>query len=221
MRSFINRLNPLDMALLLGLFEGAALFALAIFGPLINVSNMFLEDVLLGASVGVASTVIALMLWKLRPVLRGELNNKKVVIAMIQIATAAIANAAFLSVLFITEDFIYALKGVPLFGVALFGLVGTGLSVGLLLVIYNLQPLKVKMNIGSVMKMSPFKTGLMAGVYEAFILPVMVYGMSFSGQTALVFTIAGLISGLFGGFLGTCVLNLLAPKLKPWIELEK
>lgn len=215
----VERLNPFDMAVLLGLFEGFALFFLAIGLKFTSGLNLFVENVFLGLFVGLFCTFFALLFWRLRPVLRVKFG-KDLVIRKIYFFGACIANAIFLVVLFNLEDFIFSLKDVPFIGVALFGLIGTGVSVAILSFVYNVQPFKIRLDVGKIIKVSPIKIGIVAGLFEAFILPVMTFIMSLSGPQVLMFSLAGLISGIFGGFVGSVVFNLISKQLEVRIEIK-
>lgn len=215
----LERLNPFDMAILLGLFEGFALFFLAIGLMFTKELNFIVENVVLGLFVGLFCTFFALLFWRLRPVLRVK-YGKDLVVRKIHLFGAGLANAVFLVALFNFEDFIFSLKDIPLVGIALFGLVGTGVSVAILSIIYNIQPFKIRLDIGTIMKVSPIKVGIVAGLFEAFILPVMTFIMSLSGPQVLMFSLAGLISGIFGGLIGSAVFNFISKKIKIKLTIE-
>lgn len=215
----VERLNPFDMAVLLGLFEGFALFFLAIGLKFTSGLNLFVENVVLGLFVGLFCTFCALLCWRVRPVLRIN-YGKDLVVRKIYFIGAGFANAVFLVVLFNLEDFIFSLKNVPFVGIALFGLVGTGVSVAILSVIYNIQPFKIRLDVGRIVKVSPIKVGIVAGLFEAFILPVMTFIMSLSGPQVLMFSLAGLISGIFGGLIGSAVFNFISKKIKIKLTIE-
>jgi hypothetical protein len=215
----IERLNPFDMAVLLGLFEGFALFFLAVGLSFTSNLNFVVENVVLGLFVGLLCTFCALLFWRLRPILRVK-YGKDLIVRKIYFIGAGLANAIFLVVLFNLEDFIFSLKNVPFIGVALFGLVGTGLSVAMLSVLYNIQPVKIKLDAGKIVKVSPIKVGITAGLFEMFILPVMTFIMSLPGSQFVMFSLAGLVSGLFGGFVGSIVFNLISTKLEVKIEIK-
>jgi len=214
------RLNPFDMAILLGLFEGFALFFLAIGLKFTSNLNFFVENIVLGLFVGLLCTFFALLVWRLRPILRVRLNKKEFTIRKIHFLGACFANAVFLIVLFNLEDFIFSIKDVPFVGVALFGLVGTGVSVTILSFLYNFQPFKIKLDIGKIAKVSPVKVGIVSGLFEMFILPVMTLIMSLPGNQILMFSLAGIISGTFGGFVGSVVFSFISSKLNVQVEIE-
>jgi hypothetical protein len=216
----IERLNPFDMAILLGLFEGFALFLLAVGLNFTSNLNFFAENIVLGLFVGLLCTFFALLVWRLRPILRVKLDKKDFTIRKIHFLGACLANAVFLVVLFNLEDFIFSIKDVPFVGVALFGLVGTGVSVAVLSFLYNFQPFKVKFDIGKIAKVSPVKVGIVAGLFEMFILPVMTLIMNLEGSTIVMFTLAGIISGVFGGFVGSVVFSFISSKLNVQIEVK-
>lgn len=222
MKQTLTRLHPVDMAVLLALFEGATLFVMALALELLQPRGTILGDAVMGAIVGLLGTPLALGIWHLgRLRLRGTLHNKQFTLTHINIIPASVANAAFLVVLFWIEDLISAITNVPFFGIALLGLVATTASILLLLFIYNLQPLKVWVTIEHperIARAGPL-VAVFAGLYEAAILPIMSWLMTLPLPAVASFTIAGMVSGFIGGLVGTWIFNLLAPWLKPWIDL--
>ena len=135
---------------------------------------------------------------------------------------ASLANAAFLIVLFIIEDLIGALRSVPAIGVALLGFFGVGLTLLILFFTYNHLPFKLGVTLGkrtSIERVAVVRIAIIAGVYEAVILPLMAFQFGILALPAiLTFTITGILAGFFGGLIGTFICNVLAPRLKPWIE---
>ncbi|MBI4144894.1 hypothetical protein HY493_01660 [Candidatus Woesearchaeota archaeon] len=222
MKQTLTRLHPVDMAVLLALFEGATLFVMALAMEFLRPRGTFLGDALLGAIIGLLGTPIALGIWHLgRLRLRGTLHNKPFTLTHINVIPASAANAVFLVVLFWIEDLIRAITDVPFVGIALLGLVATTLSILLLLFIYNLQPLKIWVTIGypeRIARAGPL-AAVFAGIFEAVILPIMSWLMTLPLPTVASFTIAGMVSGFIGGLVGTWILNLFAPWLKPWLDL--
>lgn len=216
----IERLNPFDMAVLLGLFEGFALFFLAVGLKFTSNLHFIFENVVLGVFVGVFCTFFALLFWRVHPILKIRFGSKNIIIKKIYFLGACLANAVFLVVLFNLEDFIFSLKNIPFVGVALFGLVGTGVSVAILSFLYNFQPFKIKLDVGKITKVSPIKIGIAAGLFEMFILPVMTFIMFLPGPQVVMFSLGGLVSGSFGGLIGSIVFNRISSLLKVQVELE-
>ncbi|HSU72317.1 MAG TPA: hypothetical protein VLJ21_00525, partial [Candidatus Binatia bacterium] len=60
----LTKLHPLDMALLLALFEGGTLFAMGLWVTLgLSRITGILNDILLGLFIGIIGTVLALLAW--------------------------------------------------------------------------------------------------------------------------------------------------------------
>jgi len=219
----ITHLEPIDMAWLLALFEGATLFVMGLWVTLglgTAVTGLA-NNILLGAATGLLGTVIALFLWRWR--VRGRLDGKPFTLRKIGVRNAAIANAIFLIVLFIIEDLIRDVERFP-GGTALLGFLAVGIALVILFFIYNRQPLKIKVTFdGSacITRISPVRAAILAGAYEAIILPTMAFLFVWLNlHPLLTYTLTGLVAGLVGGFVGTLVFNVIAPRLKPWIEIS-
>jgi hypothetical protein len=231
MRQPITRINVLDMAAILLLFEGATLFVMGALPFVLPLAfrtpgvGGIASDIILGLLVGVFGTLIALGIWHVtKRVVRGTLGGKEFTITHINLIPAAIGNAVFLTVLFLIEDTIARISSVPFLGTALLGFAATALSFLILFAIYNLLPLKLGMTLNGkhvrVKRIAPLQTALLAGLYEAFILPSMAFLFgALHLNPVLAYTLNGVISGIIGGVIGTLLTNWLAPYLKPWIEL--
>jgi hypothetical protein len=220
MKHELTRLNPLDMALMLMLFEGATLFVMAVFNGILPIRN----PVLMGAAIGILGTPIALMAWHgFGWQVRGRFAGKPFALDRIYIPGASFANASFLAVLFLIQEFMPPAETLPSPGVALFGLVGVGVSLALLFALYNMQPFKLHVKASgkkTAITGIAVRAAVLAGVYEAVILPIMVWLLALPLPTIITFTLSGLISGFIGGLAGTLLFNVIAPILKPWIETK-
>jgi hypothetical protein len=218
MRKTLVWLHPLDMAFLLMLLEAGTFFFvgfLQLYSTLHFLATGFLA--------GVAGTVVALGVWH---AIGGKIRGKFPVpftLSHINVAYASVANGLFLSVLFFVEDLVSALTTLPYIGIAGFGFGATLIAVLFLLIIYNLQPWKLHVMIGSshtITSVRVVSVALIAGLYEAIILPIMLAHFSLSLPALVVFALAGIVSGFIGGMAGTVVFNYLACLLRPWIELK-
>ena len=212
----LTHLHAIDLAWLLALLEGGTMFAMGLWVTLgLSFITGILNNILLGAFVGFIGTCIALFLWRWR--VRGRLDGRPLTITKIKIVPAAIANAVFLITLFSVQDVL------PTNAPAYLGFLSVAIAGVILLFIYNAIPFKlqIRSDHGSrVLKVSPIRVALIAGMYEAIILPLMAflqYWINF--PPILTFTIAGFFAGLIGGFIGTLLFNILAPVVKPGIEL--
>ena len=218
----ITHLEPIDMAWLLLLFEGSTLFVMGLWVTLgLNrLITGLANNIILGAVTGLLGTAIALFLWRWR--VRGRLDGKAFTLRKIALIPAAIANALFLIVLFIIEDAIAGVKNAPL-GTALLGFLAVGLSLVILFFIYNYAPLKIRGTMDgpiTIRRVSPIRVALIAGMYEAIILPIMAFSFAWLNlHPLLTYTLTGIFAGLVGGFVGTLIFNVLAPVIKPWIEI--
>ncbi|HSU72661.1 MAG TPA: hypothetical protein VLJ21_02335, partial [Candidatus Binatia bacterium] len=160
--------------------------------------------------------------WNGRLRLRGTLDGNAFSLTYIAIIPASVANAVFLVVLFLLEDAFASLRGVPALGVALLGFAATAGALVLLCFIYNAFPFKLRVTLGTVTRINqvtPFRVALFAGLFEAFILPLMTFLFAaFTFHPLLAFTLNGIISGFVGGLVGSFIFNLLAPYVKPGLR---
>ncbi len=231
MKRTITHLNPFDMAILLMLFEGATLFILGYLSSnppmnfgLAGTQGMIAENLMLGLIVGIAGTIIALAIWHtLRLKLRGKFPEK-FTLTHINVAMASVANALFLMLLFNIEDIISGLRNFSYAGIAALGFSATAIALAILFFIYNQLPFKLGVTIGktqNITKVSPLSIALIAGLYEACILPIMVAMLLLPLPTLVVYPLAGIVSGFVGGIIGTFVLNHISSVLKPHLELHE
>ncbi|MBI4150544.1 hypothetical protein HY492_00285 [Candidatus Woesearchaeota archaeon] len=218
MKKTLTWLHPLDMALLLMLLEAGTFFFVGFLQ--LYASFHFLVT---GFLAGVAGTVLALGVWHIfGGKIRGNYPDA-FTLSHINVAYASVANGIFLSVLFFVEDVVSALTAIPYIGTAAFGFGATVIAVLFLLIIYNLQPWKLHVTIGVSHKIASVRVvsvALIAGLYEAIILPLMLAHFSLSLPALMTFALAGIVSGFIGGMAGTVVFNYLACLLRPWIELQ-
>jgi hypothetical protein len=220
----LTQLNPLDMAWILLLFEGGTLFVMSLILQL-GLSRMsgITNDVVLGAGVGVLGTIIALLLWNRGLLIRGTLDGSGFTLTRISILPASIANAAFLIVLFIVEDRLTSVRSIPGIGIALLGFCATGLALLILFFLYNFLPLKLRVIMGrptAITRITPLRAALIAGMYEAIILPLMALLFMLPFPMVFTYTVTGMGAGFIGGLVGTFIFNLIAPVLKPGLELR-
>ncbi len=218
MKKTLTWLHPLDMAVLLMLIEGSTFFFV---GFLQQYAQM--HFILTGFFAGSAGTVLALGIWH---AISGKIRGHypaPFTLSHINVAYASIANGIFLSVLFLVEEYVADLSTVPYIGTALFGFGATVIAVVFLLIIYNLQPLKLNVTVGTsrkIIRVRVFSVALIAGLYEAIILPIMLAHFSLSLPLLVTFALAGAVSGFIGGIAGTVLFNYLACLLQPWIEMK-
>ncbi len=213
MKQVVTHLNAIDIALLLMLFEGATLFVMG------ALHTWAFSRSLEAALIGFIGTPIALALWHgFGGNVRGKLGARSFALTHISVVPASIANALFLIVLFLIEDMlpvrVHALN-------AVLGFVAVMLALCVLFFLYNHQPFKISVTLGnvtSIMAVAPW-IAVLAGMYEAFILPIMVALMRLPLPVIASYPIAGLVSGFVGGLVGTMIFNALAPHLKSWIDL--
>lgn len=210
MRKTITKLNALDMAIILLLFEASTLLVKNLIAG--RVFGTRAEALL----TGLAGTIIALAVWHaLKQKVRGSFGT----LTKISVVRASIANAAFLLVLWTLLELL------PDLGSAVLGFVSVALALVLLVALYNVQPLKLRVKISnktySITSVAPVQTALIAGVYEAIILPVMNYLFTtLPFPQVLTDALAGAGAGLVGGLVGTLIYNFLPQTIKPWVELE-
>ncbi len=218
MKHVLTRLNARDMAVILALFEGATLLVMGVFLAVVPSAGPVLE----GAVIGLLGTPLALGIWHaLRQTVRGRWGTKPFAITHIDMLPASLANAAFLITLFLIESKLPAAPTLQPALVALLGFVATALSLAILFFLYNHQPFKLGVTLRTrtrVQRIAP-RAAVLAGVYEAFILPPMVWLLTLPLPVLVQYPLAGLLSGLVGGFVGTLAYNHLAPWLMPWIDL--
>lgn len=218
MRHTITNLNALDMARILLLFEGAALLVMGVLNAWFPSTAE--NNVMAGALIGILGTPLALGIWHaLKLGVRGIIGNKPFTLTRINVIPASFANAIFLILLFIIEDW---LPAIPTFlSTAVLGFSATTLALLALFFIYNFQPIKLAITIkksATIKGISP-RAAILAGIYEAIILPIMAFLFSIPIHPIAAFTIAGIVSGFVGGLVGTFIFNYLAPVIKPWIDL--
>lgn len=217
MKRAITRLNRQDTAIILMLLEGATLFTM-------GAINQWFPDAasnpaILGILVGIFGTTIALTIWhSLGLKIRFEAGKKKHTITRIAMLQAGMANAAFLATLFTIQTFLPRTN--TLSGIALFGFASVTPALLALILIYNVLPFKIKIAMPNpvCINKASLWTAPIAGMYEAIILPIMTTIMNIPASPVFAFTLAGLASGFVGGWIGTMIFNLVAPKTKLWVE---
>jgi hypothetical protein len=227
MRNRILKLNPFDMGLLLLLFEGSTLLVMG----MVNQFNLLTgfapgsENIVMGVLTGMIGTVIALGIWNSWGFkLRGEFSTQKFRLKKIDIIQAAIANSIFLVVLFAIEDLMASIKQIPTFGVALLGFAAVTFTLLVLFAVYNKFKFKLGAHINGkhreIMGISVVATAIIAGIYEAIILPTMALMFTLPLPTIYSFVLTGMVAGVVGGIAGTLIFNQISGWIKPWIELQ-
>lgn len=225
MRKEIVRLNIVDMAWLLLLFEGATLLVLGItgqYGYAAYQSRGILDHLWVGAVVGIFGTIIALGLWHLFNLrIRGRFSTGPFAIKHISVIPAAIANAIFLFTLWTVFDLI-DFFGNSVLWYAVLGFLGTAIAIIVLIALYRFWPLKIKITTDKQMKIvkASLWVGIIAGIYEAVILPLMVLLFQIPLPPVPSHVVTGVVSGFVGGLVGTFIVNLIAPRMKIWLDLQ-
>ena len=224
----LTRINPLDMALILLLFEGATLSILALIGEssyAMNHVRPFFGKIVSALLVGGIGTVVALGVWHaLRLKIRGTLGTEAFSLTRIGIVKASLANAVFLFVLWTMFDWLSAVRGLGMVGISLLGFLGTALATFILFFLYNIQPVKLDVRMNShtkIIRVTPIQAAILCGIYEAVILPIMA--LLFSTLTLpplATYAITGSVSGFVGGLVGTFIFNLVARYVKPQLDLR-
>ncbi len=221
MKQTITRINPFDMAILLMLFEGSTLLmlGLSIWLGMPERFSSFTMDLILSALEGIIGTAIALGIWH---TIKGKLRMNIGTVTHFHVFRSGIANTIFLMVLWLMFHLFSELR----FGIlntAILGFVGTAAAFLVLILLYPYWPYKLKCTISQphLIRKASITVALFAGIYEAFILPIMFFLLSILPFAAPInYTITGLIMGFVGGLLGTIIVNFIAPKMKPWVELQ-
>jgi len=225
MRKEVVRLNIVDMAWILLLFEGATLLVLGITGQhgyAAYQTRGTLDHLWVGAVVGIFGTIIALGLWHLFGLrIRGRFSTGPFSIKHISVMPAAIANAVFLFALWTVFDLI-DFFGASVLWYAVLGFLGTAISIVVLIALYRFWPYKIKITTDKQLKIvkASLWVGIIAGIYEAVILPLMVLLFQIPLPPVPSHIVTGVISGFVGGLVGTFIVNLIAPRMKIWLDLQ-
>ncbi len=201
------KIRHLDFSfvLYLALIEGIALFVLD-------------KTVALGGVwVGFVPAFIILLIYKITykyiPI---KINGKEVM--YVPVIFLSIANGLFIVLLFFIQNYIPNFANVLSEG--LYGLISVFLSFMILIFLYNIQPLKITIMIGTtaqkIEKMS-YKFSVYAGIFEFFILPLMFIFYTIHINSFL----NGLLSGLIGGIIALFVVNLILSKKPVFMTTER
>ena len=185
----------------LALIEGLSLFVLEVLKP-------YPINAILGLIVGFVPAVVVLAIYKVSsesfPV---KLNGKDV--TKLPILYLSVLNAIFIEVLFLIQNYLPALGG--LFGSAVFGLLSVLIASLLLIMVYNMANVKLNFELNhKELKVThlDLTTSVYAGIFEFFIMPVMVLFYSLN----LFSLINGLVSGFVGSLIALWIVNKILEK---------
>lgn len=178
-----------SFAVYLALIEGIALFLLDL-----GTHAFF---------IGFISAAVVLLLYQLtKKILPFKINNKPV--SNLPIAILSVFNGLFMMILFLLQDVILRIFN-HMFS-AIFGFLSVFVTFFLIVVLYNQSPYHSSFNLGKE-KLKLRKVSVLfafyAGLFEFFIMPLILYGYSIN----LPGFVNGIMSGAIGGLLGLLIFN--------------
>lgn len=180
------KINKLDysLALVVAFFEAFALLFLIILG---YGENSLLGRVIIGFLDGIFTGIIVLSLLKL---MKSEIINK------IKIFKLSLANGFFLAFMFFIEYFTNSLR-INVLNTFILGFFVALLSGFVLIFVYNFLDKNISYN-----------SVILIGVFEAFILPIMLFLLKFNIFNSFIdYFLSGFISGAIGSLLAISTYN--------------
>lgn len=197
------------LVLYIALIEGISLLIQAVSVNLITVATEPLRAALFGLTTGFFGMLFTILIYNSLP-FKININNKK--IDEVRPLVPSVFNALFLAISFLIQISIERIENLGITGYALMGFISIGIAALLSLYVYNEFDLKInyvfdKKN--SIIKKIPLSIALLAGFFEAFILPPMFIFYN-SGMDVFL---TGFLAGLFS-IIPLLIVNLVLKKLK-------
>jgi len=231
----LKSINPLDLAITIGIFEFCTILIIAILGTDLSIIGNLGIKARDGLIVGLLGGIVAAVIFNLlnrytKFTLRLQTDKHEFRLKRMDVFMAGTANAVFLMVLFIVESILSSLKTFHIIiGNALTGFIAATATIIFLIAFYDFMPwgLKVggrfetnapltkskkKMVNFKLIKLPIFTTAFAVGLFELFILPLIAI-FSINVTSELGFALAGLIAGFCGTVLAALVFNRLNFKI--------
>jgi len=231
----LKSINPLDLAITIGIFEFCTILIIAILGTDMGImGNLFLKarDGLIVGFIGgmVAAFIYNILNRYTKFTLRLETDKHEFRLKKINVFMVSIANALFLMVLFVIESILASIKELHIIiGNALTGFIAATVTILFLVALYDFMPWGIKLGGRfetnapltkkkkkavnfKLIKMPIISTALAVGIFELFILPLIAI-FSINVTSEIGFAFAGLSAGFCGTVLAAFVFNRIRLKI--------
>lgn len=192
----------------IALVEGISLLIQQILNNVFYIESELFNTIFYGLVTGFFGLFIIILIYNLLPY-KIKIADKE--IKSVKPLAPSLFNAFFLAFAFLIQIVIEKLELFGLVGFALFGFVSIMLGALASILIYNSTNNKIKFLIDKkekIIKKIPLKFAVIAGFFEAFIIPLMFVFYSYDVAPFL----NGFFAGLIGSFIPFMILNLILKK---------